>query len=394
MPVIDHCRIPIYCLWQQRIRREGFRAGRRVGTAITDFCQTGQPEKDGAGLSNSQGLPEMSRTSHVPPAGFRNAVAALLTAASALVIFSCFDPVPAGEDLALAAPALAVPSAPASSETDVPVPPEARHLTNPAAIAASKEIVPQIEAEPGLTFTGDIGDEHRTFFLLMLQDGARFLANTREYSTVFHKQERLQGDLTEVQQIDMKVRHTPHFSVYMKWKNGDAGRQALYSDAYDDGKVSVKLGGFKGRLLPAIRLNPRGDEAMAEARHPITEAGLLFLTRRLIADRQSELEKSLRVKCSRLPNTTVDERSCYQFQFEYPDSVANPEYRKSLIAIDSRYHVPLLVQNWTWVSGAGEISATELDEQTLVESYSFSGLNFGVSYADADFSRDNPKYRM
>ncbi|MFM7057178.1 MAG: DUF1571 domain-containing protein [Planctomycetota bacterium] len=336
----------------------------------------------------------MARTSHVPPAGFRNAVAALLTATSALVIFSCFDPVPAGEDLALAAPTAGAPAAEAGSETDVPVPPEARHLTTPSTAAATREIAPQIDAEPPLTFTGDIGDEHRTFFLLMLQDGARFLSNTREYSAVFHKQERLQGDLTEVQQIDMKVRHTPHFSVYMKWKNGDAGRQALYSDAYDDGKVSVKLGGFKGRLIPAIRLNPRGDEAMAEARHPITEAGLLFLTRRLIADRRGELEKNLQVKCARLANTTVDERSCYQFQFDYPNAGANPEYRRSIIAIDSRYHVPLMVQNWTWSSGTDEIPAAELDEQTLVESYSYSGLNFGISYADADFSRDNPKYRM
>ncbi|MFM8476832.1 MAG: DUF1571 domain-containing protein, partial [Planctomycetaceae bacterium] len=321
----------------------------------------------------------MPRTSHTPAAGIPNALVALLTCTSALVIFSCFDPVPAGEDLALATPAASIPAA--GNETDVPVPPEARHLSsgNRSTVAA-ENIIPDITPEPELTFTGNIGDEQRTFFLLMLQDGARFLANTREYSAVFHKQERLQGDLTEVQQIDMKVRHTPHFSVYMKWKNGDAGRQALYSTAYEDGKVSVKLGGFKGRLLPAIRLNPSGDEAMAEARHPITEAGLLFLTRRLIDDRRVELKQNHDVKCSRLPNTTVDERSCYQFQFDYPDATANPEYRKSVIAIDSRYHVPLLVQNWTWSAGTDQIPAAELDEQTLVESYSFSGLNFGVSY--------------
>jgi len=335
----------------------------------------------------------MSRTSHTPAAGIPNALAALLTCTSALIIFSCFDPVPAGEDLALAAPAASASAA--GNETDVPVPPEARHLSggNGSTVATAK-IVPEIATEPELTYSGNIGDEHRTFFLLMLQDGARFLANTREYSAVFHKQERLQGDLTEVQQIDMKIRHTPHFSVYMKWKNGDAGRQALYSAAYEDGRVSVKLGGFKGRLLPAIRLNPSGDEAMAEARHPITEAGLLFLTKRLIDDRRVELKHNHQVTCSRLPNTTVDERPCFQFQFDYPDAAANPEYRKSVIAIDSRYHVPLLVQNWTWTAGTEQISAAELDEQTLVESYSFSALNFGISYADADFSRDNPKYRM
>ncbi|MGV2336469.1 MAG UNVERIFIED_CONTAM: DUF1571 domain-containing protein [Planctomycetaceae bacterium] len=335
----------------------------------------------------------MPRNSHVPAAGFHNTLAALLACTSAFVIFSCFDPVPAGEDLALVpGPA---PVQGESSEADVPVPPEARHIpTQSSANSATKEIVPTISSEPLLTFNGDIGDEHRTFFLLMLQDGVRFLSNTREYSSVFHKQERLQGDLTEVQQIEMKVRHTPHFSVYMKWKNGDTGRQALYSDSYEDRKVSVKLGGIKGRILPAIRLNPTGGEAMAEARHPITEAGILFLAKRLMDDRRSELSRGVQVRCTRLPNTTVDERPCFQFQFEFPDAAASPEYRRSIVAIDSQYHIPLLVQNWTWTAASQEIPAAELDEQTLVESYSFSALNFGVSYADLDFSRENPKYRM
>ncbi|MEY3173613.1 MAG: hypothetical protein RLZZ436_1527 [Planctomycetota bacterium] len=335
----------------------------------------------------------MPRISHVPASGLPNTFAALLTCTSALVIFSCFDPAPAGEDLALAT--ANTPSTAGSGEMDVPVPPEARHLVaQPADASTPKQIIPEINTDPQPTFTGDIGDEHRTFFLLMLQDGVRFLENTREYSTMFHKQERLQGDLTEVQQIEMKVRHSPHFSVYMKWKNGDAGRQALYSEAYEDRKVSVKLGGFRGRLLPAIKLNPAGDEAMAEARHPITEAGLLFLAKRLINDRRSELTRNIPVRCSRLQNTTVDERPCYQFQFEFPNVDVNPEYRKSIVAIDSQYHIPLLVQNWTWSSDAAIIPDSELDEQTLVESYSFSGLNFGVNYADLDFSRDNPKYRM
>lgn len=341
--------------------------------------------------SVSKGAPEMSRASGSCGAGVPNTLVAALAAAASLLIISCFDPVPAGEDLAAARGA----GAGVAAGGDVPVPPEARHLL-PLPSAGDEVRVP-VPTEPEdirPVLSGQIGDESRTFFLLMVMDGERFLSNVREYSAVFSKQERLGGDLSDVQQIDMKVRHAPEFGVYMKWRNGDAGRQVLYSESYEDGKLAVKLGGFKGRLLPAIKLDPKGDEAMAESRHPITEAGILFLARRLIEDRRAELTGNLQVKCTRLENTSVGDRPCFQFQFDYADAQSSPEYRRSVAAIDAQYHIPLQVRNWTWGTGESGLTELELDEQTLVESYSFSSLNFGVQYADSDFSRENPKYRM
>lgn len=331
----------------------------------------------------------------VSRSGFPNTVVAMLAAGVGFFLVSCFDPVPAGEDLLVARPAADVSAG--AQEADVPVPPEARHLLSGSAAPAGGFdgiSVPAVADVAGPVFTGNIGDEERTFCLLMLQDGIRFLSNAREYSVLFRKQERIGGDLSEVHVIDMKVREYPEFSIYMKWKNVDAGRQALYNAAYEDQKMVVKLGGLKGRLLPAIHLDPLSPEAMAESRHPITEAGILLLAKRLIDDRRKELEQGISVKCTRLANTAIDERPCFQFQFDFPDAKSNPDYRKSVVAIDSQYHIPLQVQNWTWAAADFSGTAEDLEGQTLLESYSFSGLNFGVKYAELDFSRENPKYRM
>jgi hypothetical protein len=355
----------------------------------------GWDRKERPSLSVLQGLRDMSGVNGVSRSGFPNTAAAMLAAGVVFLLVSCFDPVPAGEDLAVVR--TAAEGGAGEKEADVPVPPEARHLL-PGSVASGGSALsisePAVVEVSGPIFTGNIGDDERTFCLLMLQDGIRFLSNARDYSVLFRKQERIGGDLSDVHVIDMKVREYPEFSVYMKWKNVDPGRQALYSATYEDGKLVVKLGGLKGRLLPAIHLDPHGTEAMAESRHPITEAGILFLAKRLIDDRRKELEQGISVKCTRLANTEVGERPCFQFQFDFPDAKSNPEYRKSVVAIDSQYHIPLQVQNWTWAAADFSGTDEELQEQTLLESYSFSGLNFGVKYAELEFSRENPKYRM
>lgn len=211
---------------------------------------------------------------------------------------------------------------------------------------------------------------------------------------MFSKQERINGDLTQNQIIEMKVQHGPTFGIYMKWKNGDTGRQVLYNDSYPDGQMVVKLGGLKGRLLPAIKLDPRGERAMSEARYPVTEAGILGMTRQILAHREADLKRGYGVICRRLPNQQFDERECMCFVFEYESPEISATYRKSIILIDTRNCIPLMARNYTWARDTDGLTPEELDEQTLIENYTFTALNFGAELVAEDFSRDNPRYRM
>lgn len=313
-----------------------------------------------------------------------NFLALTISAVSLAVIFCSFDPIPAGEETSRSEVA----------SDDVPLPP---------GFIASAESVDQLKTTPdaaeGSSATSKSGmilnnDDSLKFSLLMMQDGQRFIENVDAYSVVFNKQERIEGDLSETQTIDMKVRHSPSFGVYMKWKNGDTGRQLLYNDDYDDKKMCVKLGGFKGRLLPAIKLEPTSPEAMAEARYPVTEAGILGMLKLLVFHRQNDIKDGQGVRCVRLEDVEFDNRKCYCFLYEYQSPVFNKTYRKSLLMLDARYHVPLRVINHTWTENSEGLTANELDEQTLIEDYSFLNIDFGKEMVTIDFSRDNPAYRM
>jgi hypothetical protein len=312
-----------------------------------------------------------------------NAFALLVSGLSLTIIFGSFDPAPAGEDLTS-------PIAPPPATLLVPLPQDTA-----ASVAVADGAEPTTAATPSPAPPGvlmDHGDMLK-FSLLLMQDGARYIENVAAYSAVFHKQERIQGDLGDVQTIEMKVRHQPVFSIYMKWKNGDAGRQLLYNEEYPDKKMVVKLGGFKGRLLPAIKLEPSSPEAMTQARYPVTEAGVHGMLKQLIHCRQHDIKSGQGVRCIRLPNTVSDERECYCFVYEYESPAFNATYRKSLLLLDARNHFPLRVINHTWTNEEG-LTAAELDAQTLIEDYSFTRVDFGRELVVEDFSRDNPAYRM
>ena len=270
-----------------------------------------------------------------------NVLAAGVFALSLLVFYASFDPVPAGEE---------IPSEPETASaadfviTDsVPLPQDAVDpagavagtatdpaatdpaATDPAATGAAESGTPESEQPVGTSAeSAPCGQstevpangwvlnnaEAMEYSVLLLRDGVRHLEGISRYSTVFTKQERIGGDLSEVQKIELKVQHAPHFSVYMKWKNGDTGRQVLYSDEYDDRQMVVKLGGLKGRLLPALKLDPNGSTAMSEARYPVTEAGILGMLRQILLHREADLKRGYGVICRRLPNQQFDEREC------------------------------------------------------------------------------------
>lgn len=326
--------------------------------------------------------------------GMPNAFALLISAISLTIIFGSFDPAPAGEDLSSVD---VLPPAPVEVPPPVDAIADSPSADNAVISGSSADGAhAAVQAAPAKASGSMVLDNHDTlkFSLLMLQDGCRFIENVSSYSTLFSKQERIQGDLGEVQNIEMKVMHAPHFSIYMKWKNGDTGRQLLFNDTYEDKKMVVKLGGLKGRLLPAIKLDPSSPEAMSQARYPVTEAGVHGMLKQLVYYRQADLKSGEGIRCVRLENTVFDERDCYCFLYEYAAPKYNSTYRKSLLLLDARYHIPLRIINHTWTDAAEGISAAELDAQTLIEDYSFSRVDFGTQLVGEDFSRDNPKYRM
>ena len=305
-----------------------------------------------------------------------NAVAIFAVSASSLIAFSAFDPVPAGED-----PVREV--AVGNTVSDVPLPPDAGTT------------VPRRLDLQGADTLGPVTtlsqEESLKFALLLLEDGARFLRNQGQYTVTFQKRERIGGDLRGNEKIEMKVRHTPFFGVYMKWKVGEVGQQVVYNVEANPDRMAVKFGGRRA-FIPAMKLDPHGETAMKETRHPVTQAGILAMAERIIIHRREELDGKVPVVCTREEDVLVDDRPCYCFRFDYPSQESSPIYRSSRIMIDTRYHIPLQAINHTWAA-EGEQSTAELAEETLIEEYMFSQFNFGVEIAAEAFSLDLTRSR-
>jgi hypothetical protein len=230
--------------------------------------------------------------------------------------------------------------------------------------------------------------------MILLEQGRRRLGEASDYTCTFFKQERLGTELSEGQIMELKMRHKP-FSVYMKWLNGEKGRELLYVDGEQDNKMIVHPGGWKARIVPSIKLEPDSSLALSESRHPVTMVGLLKLSDEIITRRKTEIEHRCPVRCQFLENETANERPCYCFVSTYLDRKSSEEYRKSIQYIDREWLLPICVKNFAWPEPKQAFANDgALDEATLIEHYAYTELQFNQQLAHDDFDRANKSYNF
>jgi hypothetical protein len=229
--------------------------------------------------------------------------------------------------------------------------------------------------------------------VLLLEKGLERMKEIPTYSATFCKQEKIGGVLGDPEYMQIKLRHEP-FSVYAKVIEGsDVGREILYIDGENNNEMLVKLGGVKGRMMPAIKLDPNGAMAMKESRYPITTLGVKSMTEEIIRHRKNDLKNPDQLTCRMLDEQRFNKRPCYCFIMEYQSPEGDNPLRKSLIYVDKELHVPACIKNYSWApDGQSELSGKELDEQTLVEFYTISNLRLDERLADVEFDKSNGNY--
>lgn len=229
--------------------------------------------------------------------------------------------------------------------------------------------------------------------IALLEVGKNRLERLPDYTATFVKHERLDGqDLQEMQTVQLKMRHKP-FSVYLKWiEGGEVGQEVLYVDGLNDQKMLVHPGGLKGKLLKQLNLEPTGAMAMAAARHPVTEMGLLALSDLLLSYRQRDLKLAKGVRWEMLGDQKFSERDCYCFIVEYTGRDVEPVYRKSITYIDKELSLPVCVHNYGWPAEGATIEPAALDESTMIEYYGYSDIKFDRRLSDVDFDKGNKDY--
>lgn len=306
-------------------------------------------------------------------------------------------PKPNALSIAAAAPNQKQPTVPspvtAPVSQDTPISSTAgRVLAGVTQLALAIPESPRVPTLPQPTATAEsrILKEH----FARLKAGRAQFSRVPSYTATMAKEERVGSDLLEEITYGIKVRQQP-FSVYIRWQTGpEIGKEVLYVDGVNENQLLVHLGGIKGRILPALKIDPFGSLALAHSRYPITKLGILALTDTLIERRELEMRENITVHVEQRPDANVEGRRCAVYIFEDADPAQSPVYRKSVQYIDHEWNVPLRVANYTWPEPGKHADGPALDEATLIEYYMYSEVALDAHLSDADFDRANEEYHF
>lgn len=201
------------------------------------------------------------------------------------------------------------------------------------------------------------------------------LSRVESYVAVFHKQERINGNLTKEETVLFKFKKP--FKAYMKWiKEPYYGRESLYVEGCNNNLIKVHECGFLGLEL---NLDPRGSLVMKGSRHPITDSGIENVVN-LIG---RELRKGIRkgeISIGKQGVETIYGRNTRQIEIVFPESQARGYYcYRAVINIDAESELPIRVQIFDW-------------DDRLVESYGYEAVALNAGLNDADFDPRNPAY--
>jgi hypothetical protein len=231
--------------------------------------------------------------------------------------------------------------------------------------------------------------------LAIARDGLRNMQeNIRDYTATLIKQERVNGELNDIQYLYVKVRHEQSaggrvvvpFSVYVKYLKPEAiaGREAIWIEGRNDGKLVAHETGFKNLLR--LKLDPAGYVAMSGNRYPITKIGMLQLVQQLIEKGERDRLQGL-CEVKFYDNAKVDGRECRRIQVTHPERKPEFDFHRAEIFIDRQLNIPIRYAAWSWPPRPG-------DPAVLEEVYTYRDVRLNVGLSDKDFDPDCPDYQF
>lgn len=204
----------------------------------------------------------------------------------------------------------------------------------------------------------------------------------QDYSCTFYKRERVNGKYTPLYMMQMKARTTPK-SIYFKFVDPYRGREAIYVEGRNNGRVLAHDVGFTKFLAGTLELDPKCARAMEDNRHPITEAGIGPLLETVANRWALELSPEESVVVID-PEIMVGSRRCLMIESIHPQKQAEFRFYKVRLFIDSEHNLPIRFEGYDWPGPKGTAE--------MVEEYSYTDLKLNVGLGEVDFDPSNREY--
>jgi hypothetical protein len=219
-------------------------------------------------------------------------------------------------------------------------------------------------------------------------------ANIVDYTCILTKQERLGDKLADEQQMFCKVRNrkekdgkiTTPLSVYMRFIKPSKGREVIWVEGENEGKLTAHEPGLRGKVIGTVHLDPEGKFAMIGQLHPISQTGFENLVFQLIARGFKELkhEKS-ETEVDIVENAEFNGRKCRKIVVRHPRKSDRYEFFEGRIFVDNEWNIPIHYSAYLWPEEEG-------GDLPLIESYSYSDIKLNAGLTDKDFDYENEEY--
>ena len=222
-----------------------------------------------------------------------------------------------------------------------------------------------------------LADQGQLFGLLERMEQS--YANVRDYTAMFHKRERIDGEWQPEEVSFLKFQKP--FKVYMRWVSGPPeGREALYITGANGNQVLVHEGrGFSGFF--SFWLDPASWRILQESRYPFTEIGIGRLVERLGRDARRAWAKG-ELRLVDHGRTSALGRAVRQIEGILPrDPAAGYGSYRMIVKIDEVHGLPIQALLYDW-------------ENVIVGEYGYSELQINPGLKEIDFDPANPAYHF
>lgn len=221
-----------------------------------------------------------------------------------------------------------------------------------------------------------------------------------DYTATVIKRERIKGVLGEYEYAFTKIRNRKMdgdklvvpLSAYMKFLKPKAieGREVIWVEGQNNGKMRAHEGGLKGRLLPTVWLDPNGPIAMNGQLHPITDIGIENLILKLIERGTREREHGDARECEVdfIKGAKLNGRLCTVLEVRHPVQRPHFEFFKAQIFIDDEHQLPIRYAAYHWPTDPNDKTGPVLEEYTYID------LKLNQNLSEADFDPNNPNYNF
>jgi outer membrane lipoprotein-sorting protein len=210
-----------------------------------------------------------------------------------------------------------------------------------------------------------------------LQATEEALAKVDNYTAIFHRIERVEGKLLPEEITFLKFKRP--LKIYMRWISPSEGQESLYVRGANNNKIRAHGTGIAKFIT--VNLDPSGGLAMENSRHPITEAGLENLVKRIGSDLRRGLQTG-EVAAKDHGERVVYGRKTQEIEGVLPKDASKGYYcYRCVVNLDAETKMPIRTQIFDW-------------DGQLVELYGYEKLRLNPGLTDKDFEPKNPAYHF